>query len=441
MNTIKIPRSYDSHLHLIATGEMHAMASLRGLTEPKELQNLKVQPQFFRGPWLLGFGWDQHLFPNQEFPSRRDLDMWFPNIPVAFSRIDGHALWLNTCGLKQVGYFRPVSEWNLPQGAVALSDSEGMPTGVLLDRAMDLVFKTLPPLSATQTRQMIELAQQELNQAGFTHVRDMSGPPLQWEALVELEEAKELKLFVEQNFTFEAAELFEPTLERCLKAKKDRRKQIRARGIKFYLDGALGSEGAALSQNYQGRNHSGFLIWPREQIKEWVIKSWECGLEVSVHAIGDRASDLMVEVACELWESGHRGLLNLEHCQVMNPVSLSKLKGKSVNLYFQPCHWLSDRAWVDQKIPALKENLFQWRKAYELGLSHFWGSDTPIEKTSLAANFRALCESQLFIPPYPDFWWKPHVHPDPTWGESCFTLFNEETAQVEEVWFQGQRVV
>src|SRR5438552_3156350 len=100
----EIPRCYDSHTHLLATGMMQKGLSLFHLKSADEVAQLKIELHHFRGDWLVGFGWDQNKWPDRKLPTRQILDQIFPDFPVAFSRADGHATWLNSKALELAGY-------------------------------------------------------------------------------------------------------------------------------------------------------------------------------------------------------------------------------------------------------------------------------------------------------------------------------------------------
>lgn len=423
---IRIERCYDSHVHLMGVGQMLSMLQLRDLDSADNLRTLRIEKDFFRGDWLIGFGWDQHLFPGQKYPTRRQLDAIFPDFPVAFTRADGHAMWVNTEALRRCGRLKPVKEWNLPPGAEAFADEQGLPTGILLDRAMEPFHAAIPQDTLEQKRKALQKGIEEFNRAGFTHLRDMSGDRDQWNLLRELEKSGELTLYIDQNFLFERPEDFEPMLRLCQEARAEGSSRIRVRGVKFYLDGALGSEGAALTCNYCGSESNGFLIWKREQVRDWMRRTWEAGFEVAIHAIGDRASLLLAEVARELWDSGLSGRLNIEHGQVMAPEAITLLQDADVVVHIQPCHWLSDRKWLQEKLGPLAKRAFPWAALQEARIPFQWGSDAPIERASLFDNRQALHDSaKAGIAPLTGDWWKAHQHPDSGWGANCHTEMDE----------------
>ena len=100
----KIPRCYDSHLHLMGSGMLQRGLRLFDLQKPEDVRHLQIEKHHFRGQWLVGFGWDQSKWPGQKWPTKEILDQAFPDFPVAFSRADGHATWLNSKALEIAGY-------------------------------------------------------------------------------------------------------------------------------------------------------------------------------------------------------------------------------------------------------------------------------------------------------------------------------------------------
>jgi len=190
-------------------------------------------------------------------------------------------------------------------------------------------------------------------------------------------------------------------------------------GLKIYLDGALGSQGAYLSQPYAGTNERGFLLWTPEDLYKVMKTVWVSGLTFVVHAIGDEAADLVVRTGLKLQSEGVSGKLSIEHAEVIRTDTIELMKSLDVSCYMQPCHWLSDSRWLNQKLGSLAEQAFPWRKLVEAGVPVYWGSDSPIERPSLEDTRRALFDSaKAGVPAYPLEWWRGHVHPDESWGVS-----------------------
>ena len=436
---LEIPRCYDSHLHLFGTGLFIEGLRLFDLKSPADLAQIPLQKNYFRGEWLVGFGWNQFNWRDQQFPTHQDLDSIFPDFPVMLTRADGHVAWLNRIALERTGYWQK-SRNEKPDidGGVILRDENGFPTGIFIDMAKVAVDQFLPKTSEQQDKEFLRTAMSHLNQAGFTHVRDMSGSLYEWNLLREMDQAKELTLYVDMNFTCENAVDAERAVNECLQARKLLSPHLSARGIKFYFDGALGSEGAFLSQRYEGSDKFGFTLWPLEQMKFAMTLAWKNSLEVSVHGIGDEATHQILLTARDLRARGVTGRLNLEHAQLMRSETIELIDGLDVVCYMQPCHFLSDRVWLKNKLGQLYSSVFPWRALQEKGVPFYWGSDTPIEEASLKNTERALRESaQQDIAPILGPWQVFHTHPNKSWGENCKTVLNDQL-DVVEVIFDGK---
>lgn len=433
-----IPRCYDSHTHLLGTGILQKGLRLFDLRSPQDLARVEIKSEYFRGEWLVGFGWDQHKFPGKKYPTKEDLDKIFPDFPVAFSRADGHATWMNSKALQKTGYYNlSETQKKTPTGGVIIRDGQGHPTGIFVELAKIYAETFIPEYSEAQVRYFLVEAIRYFNQQGFTHLRDMSGFYLQWKILRELDLQNQLTLYIDQNFTCENIEDFARALNEAEIARNEQTKHLYARGIKFYFDGALGSEGAYLSKNYLGKDSRGMTLWPLEHVEEVIKKTWQKNLEVSVHTIGDEAAHQVISVAHKIF-SEHKisGVLNIEHAEIMRPETIRLLKDLKSICHIQPCHWLSDRHWLKEKLGDLYQYAFPWKELADQGVTIQWGSDSPIEEASVANNLRALAESSHDgIEKYPGDFLKPHSHRDPQWGADCFSEFADD--RVIKVVFDG----
>lgn len=426
-------------MHLLAVGESAATLNLKGLKSPADLKQVKIIPEFYRGEFLVGFGWDQHLFPNQELPTRQDLDKIFPSTPVILSRTDGHAAWVNTEALRRANLLQIGTKDDDVKGGEVLRDQQGLPTGILIDQSMQAIYDLVPfGQSDQELKQYLLLACRYWNKRGFTHIRDMSGSLAQWNALCKLDQSNQWTLYVDENFSFEKAQDFDQALADALYAKKQKEKHLRVAGLKFYLDGALGSEGAALSKPYGDKRGQGLMIWQLNQVEEWIRRTWEHDLEIAIHAIGDAAAEAVVNAAVINCEKGYRGTLNLEHGQVMSQATIQKLSGLRARVHMQPCHWLSDRRWLKEKLHSLYQDVFPWAALERHGVPISFGSDAPIEEASVFDNLKALSDStkdgvaamrSLEISSL-------HRHPDPDWGPACQTHFSQNS--VDQLIFDGK---
>lgn len=438
----KIPRCYDSHIHLLGAGLMQKGLKLFDLKRAEDIRSLKIEQHHFRGDWLVGFGWDQSKWPDGQWPTKEILDQVFPNFPVAFSRADGHATWLNSKALERAGYLNKTeSEKPTPAGGVIFRDAQGMPTGVFAELAKIEVEMLIPPFSKEQNQDFLKEANRYFNSRGFTHVRDMSGFLEQWNLLREMDLTGELTLYVDENFTCENLPDFERALQEAIAARDTETPHLKARGIKFYFDGSLGSQGAYLSQFYPGTKQKGLTLWDLQDVEQVLEKTWRAGFEVCVHTIGDEAAHLILQTASKVrLQRQIQGVINIEHAEVIRTETITLMKEFETICHLQPCHWLTDRRWLRERLGSLYAFAFPWRALQENGICVQWGSDAPIEEASVANNWKALLESpKAGIPEFKGSLLAPHSHRDESWGAECSSTF--ENGQLKELIFDGRKLV
>lgn len=410
---------------------------LRDLTSAAEIKNLKLNENFFRGEWLVGFGWDNNRWHHKELPTRDILDEVFPNFPVSFSRADGHALWVNTLALKLTGLWQ--RDLPDPIGGKIVRDESGWPTGVLIDRADAPVFEKIPSPSPVQIKEALVVGMKEFNSAGFTHIRDMTCNLSQWNIAVELDRKMELTLAVEQYFNADDPKSFEQVLNFISDAKKSATQNLRPKGLKVYFDGALGSEGALLSQCYCGKNHKGLQIISVELLEEIMMATWSKRFDLAVHAIGDAAAHLVLVTANKVWNQYPNGILHIEHAEVLRPDTVALMKKQNVHCHLQPCHWLSDKIYLKDKIGTLFQHVFPWQTLLQNEIPFDFGSDSPIERPSLFDNYLAVDEltkqgiglQGVDVAKY-------QTHKDLEWTTHTHTKFHQ--GKVDTVFFRGERL-
>lgn len=412
---IRVDNCYDSHVHWKATGDFSERLSLKDLKTPEDILDLPVPPA---GPWVLGYGWNF----SGESPgacTKDILDRWCKDHPVALSRADGHSLWVNSKALELSG----------------LSSSSGL----LKETERNLVLKTIPaPHRGVITRQLMK-AQRLFHEQGITHIRDVHMTERQWESARELEESGILKLAVEA-FVFDEAlsDLDKIALALKLKSQAGSLRLLRLVGVKFFLDGSLGSETAALSEPYQGSQNRGLLHYSQDELATQIKRCWENGLHVAVHCIGDEASHLSALAAGSVQAQGVNGTLHLEHVQILRDETVELLKKLTVVCHLQPGHWLDDKSWLESKIsPALLKKSFPWRRLQEAEIPFFFGSDSPLSKPGFLRIQRALEDAtQGGIPKLLGEFHHYVSQPDHSWPANCFTEF--EGKSIHSVTFEGE---
>jgi predicted amidohydrolase YtcJ len=411
---------YDSHTHFQPTGEVLLGLDLRSLKTRKDLQSLPLNPEYLRGEWLHGFGWDENDFTDLVL-NKKTLDQFFPDRPVLLSRVDGHSSWLNSAALKKLGLE---------------SDS-----GILKEKDHIEALLSLPDFSKKQKINFLKKAIQVFNSQGFTHIRDMGSTEDQFLLAKEIEEAGELTLLVVHNFVCENLKDFDRAMAEALRCKNLESDLLKVAGLKFYYDGSLGSDTALLSQPYEGKTEKGYGLvnWNDKDLASVIKKTWEQGFEVSVHTIGDEAAHRVVQIARKIYSEGVSGPLNLEHAEVLRPDTIQAMKSLHVTCHIQPCHWLSDNKWLEKKLTTLFRYAFPWEALRLAKIPFFFGSDAPIEPVNLFSNLRALEESQKYgIRKLGDDPLKYHVNVKYRLTDTYTKISNFE---ITEVFFRGKKII
>jgi predicted amidohydrolase YtcJ len=386
-----IKNCYDSHVHWRATGSFANLINLSQIRTHEDIHALKPIKENFIGNWLVGYGWDQNTFHTKNYFSRLELDQKFLDTPVYFRRVDGHAAWLNTAALKACGLWQKDIE--SPKGGQIFLGDDGYPTGILLDLAMNAVEKNIPAESIKKIKADLLSAQNIFHRAGFTHIRDLTCDDDQWQAAIELDQSGELQLYVEQFFSADDPSHFQQRVDLALKAKNYKSHYLKAVGVKVYFDGALGSEGALISRQYASGSGNGLQLLDEGTLLEMIQICFKNNLDLAVHAIGDEAAHKVVTTVHRAQKNGFTGKVHLEHAELLRPETIVLMQNLNIICHIQPCHWLSDKKWLHQKIGDLDKAAFQWRALEDANIQFDFGSDSPIEKTSIQRNFDAIFDA------------------------------------------------
>lgn len=436
---MRIEACFDSHVHWAATGEFSERLRLDGLRSADQILQVKPEARHYRGDWLVGFGWDENTWPVK--PSRHHLDKWIADVPVALTRIDGHAIWLNTEAIRRSG----VKDAQIQGGRVE-RDESGFPAGIVIDQACELIRKQIPEPTPRELRRHLLKAMQTFNSAGFTHIRDLTCDERQWNEAVHLDQSGVLTLAVEEYFWLKEFQDLQTQVATAVRARgmtnpNSECPNLRVKGLKLFLDGALGSEGALLSKSYCGTTHSGLALWDDQSLKISLKTIWEENLAVALHCIGDEAVDRAARIALNLKGEGIEGELHLEHVEILRPDTLAIMRQLThLHCHLQPSQWLSDRGWLEPKVgKELAGWSFPWRRLQEAEIDFDFGSDAPIEAPSVQRSLLALRESadsgavpRLLGSPISYM-----GHRDLAWAPNSYSIFGDDSV---EVVFRGENI-
>jgi predicted amidohydrolase YtcJ len=344
-------------------------------------------------PWILGFGWDQNDWQVKEFPTAAVLDRVVADRPALLTRIDGHAAWCNTKAMEEAGIDRETPD---PEGGEILRDEEGNPTGVFVDRAQDLITAVIPPPSDEERWRAFHLAQDACLRAGITSFEDAlassSDIDLYRQALIR----DELRLRLYVMIDGADPEL----LARFFSHKPEVSPRLTIRAVKLVADGALGSRGAALLEDYADRpDWRGLMRLSGEDIFRVADRAMAAGYQVNVHAIGDRANREVLD-AFERAFDEHRSVddprFRIEHAQILDEADIPRFAQLGVIASMQGVQCTSDMPWVVDRIGEERaaEGAYVWQKLLLSGAKIANGTDAPVESISALENFYASITRQ-----------------------------------------------
>lgn len=380
-----IPGLIDAHAHLMFLGGTLMQADLTGATGTQDIV-ARLQRFAADNPegWLLGSGWDQNRWPDKRFPTVADLDAAFPDRPVWLVRIDGHAGWGNSAALRAVarqpGQRALKGNWQ-PAGGRIVRDAKGQPSGVFIDEAMSLVQAAIPTPSDAAREQMLTRALDKAVSQGLTGVHDMGVSRADLALMRRFADAGALPLRIDAYADGNGDALADLCAQGAYQHPGGR---LEMRGVKLFMDGALGSRGAALLADYSDDPHNrGLLVTSPADFETAVRKADSCHVQVATHAIGDRgnriALDTYARVLGERRGSDHRW--RIEHAQVVALEDIPRFAHLGVIASMQPAHATSDMGWAQDRIgPERILGAYAWRRMLGSGARLALGSDFPVEQ-------------------------------------------------------------
>jgi predicted amidohydrolase YtcJ len=390
-----IPGLIDAHGHLMNLGHALLRANLMGATSKAEIvERLRQHAQDLPpGAWLLGRGWDQTLWPEAEFPTAADLDAHFPDRPVWLERVDGHAGWGNSLAL--AASTRDLSgDWQ-PDGGRILRDDQGQATGVFIDSAEQFIVEAIPAPSEEVDALALERALAESARFGLTGVHD-AGVSLKQLALYRrFADSGRLPLRIHAMANGDAEALDALCAMGHYRHPGGR---LQMRSVKLYIDGALGSRGAALLEDYSDEpGNRGLLFAEPPAFEKILAKAHACGVQVAAHAIGDRGNrvvlDGMQRVLGEARGTDHRW--RIEHAQVVALGDIPRFAQLGVIASMQPTHATSDMRWAQARLGEDRlAGAYAWRRMKEAGALLALGSDFPVEAVDPVLGLHAAATRQ-----------------------------------------------
>ena len=408
------PGFVDSHAHLLGIGLREMTLNLEGTPSivalKKELAGAISTAA--KGETVYGRGWIETHWPENRFPTRQDLDAVSPDNPVILQRADGHAMVVNSKALEAADITKDTKP---PFGGDILHGKDGAPTGMLIDHAMSLVEDLMPKLSPARKEAAYIKASEIYAAYGWTGIQSMSVDANDIPLIERLSDKGKLKIRVYNAVDMKDAESLIANIA-ANGPQTSKNGRVTTRGIKFYIDGALGSRGAALLAPYEDDpENTGLFLVKKDYIMPIFEQSLRDGIQISTHAIGDRANQLMLDWYAEAFAAVPESERKIakprwrnEHSQILDLADIPRYKEMGVIASMQPSHAIGDLYFARKRIG--KDRLaggYAWRSLIDSGAIIAGGSDAPVERGDPRIEFYAAV-ARKSLDGYSDDTWFPN---------------------------------
>jgi predicted amidohydrolase YtcJ len=394
-----VPGFVDTHVHFLSGGFGLSSVQLRDAATPEEFtaRIRAFAATIPTGTWILGGTWDHELWGG-ELPRRDWIDEATPEHPVWVSRLDGHMALANSVALEAAGINKDTEDVS---GGTIVRYDNGDPTGVFKDNAMDLVFPAIPDPSPEMNDRALDAAMKYVNAQGVTSVHHVGS----WDHLETFARARKagrLTTRIYAGVPLASWERLRDTVAAGEYGGSDGRGDawLRIGGLKGFVDGSLGSHTAAFFEPYRDApKDSGFFINTPEDLYLWISGADQADLHLMVHAIGDRANNMLLDTYERvIEENGERDRrFRIEHAQHLAPPDIERFAGLGVIPVMQPFHAIDDGRWAEKLIgPERIKGTYAFRSLLDANAKVVFGSDwtvappTPLEGIYAAVTRRTL---------------------------------------------------
>ena len=390
-----IPGMVDAHGHVDNLGLALRTVDLTGTSSYDEViarvaaRAKTMQP----GQWIIGRGWDQNDWGDTRFPTHEKLTAAVPNNPVYLTRVDGHAGLANASALKAANITAQTRD---PDGGHIERTANGSPAGVFIDNAQGLLRRVVPQPTRDEVKSEVQAAIAEAQKWGLTGVHDAGASSQVLDIYEELGKAGQLNFRLYAMISDDSTTLAKWFARGPLVGGYDNTLWIRS--IKLYIDGALGSRGAALLDPYADMaNTNGLLVSKPEHIGAVAARALKTGFQVNTHAIGDRGNRIVLDEYEKALKTtpvaDHR--FRVEHAQIISPDDIPRFAELGVIPSMQASHQTSDMYWAGTRLGSTRLlGAYAWRSLLNNGSIIPNGSDFPVEQVNPLISFHAAFSRQ-----------------------------------------------
>jgi predicted amidohydrolase YtcJ len=372
-----LPGFNDAHTHFMGGGFSLLGIDLRKAKNEEEFVRILEEyvSQLPKGKWVTGGDWDHEAWPSQKHPTKELIDPVTPDNPVIVNRLDGHISLANSLALKMAGITRNTPD---PFGGEIVRDPKtGEPTGILIDNAQSLVYRLVPEPTEEEYLEAARAAMRHAARLGVTSVQDMAS-------------AQDFRIY--QKLWRQGELLTRIYAIRSIDVRDELRRvglqaafgdaMLRTGAVKIFADGSMGAGSALFYEPYEDDpSTSGLAIQPEEELYEMVQEADAAGLQIALHAIGDKANHWALNAferaikANGRRDSRHR----IEHAQVVRPEDLPRFREMGVIASIEPSHCIDDMRWAEKRIGDRTKYSYLFKSFVDAGARLAFGTDWTVE--------------------------------------------------------------
>ncbi len=416
-----VPGFIDSHIHLIDGGRALAAVRLRDARTPREFVDRIAAHAAARPPgeWITAGDWDHEQWGG-ELPHREWIDAATPDNPVWVNRLDGHMRLANSIALRLAGVTRDTPD---VAGGTIVRDADGAPTGVLKDNAMSLVARVQPPATVATDDRALDAAMAHVAARGVTSVHHMGT----WDDLAIFDRAHAARRLRTRIYAAVPLSTWR-RLRDAVGARGRGDEWLRIGALKAFVDGSLGSHTAAFLEPFTDRpSDAGLLVTPPELLEEWTADADAAGLHTIVHAIGDRAVRIQLDIFDRVARrNGRRDRrFRIEHAQHLDRADIPRFAQLGVIASMQPYHAIDDGRWAERVVgPERARTAYAFRSLLDAGARVAFGSDWFVAPPSPLDGIYAAATRRTLDGRNPDGW----IPPEKITVEEALAAYTREGA-------------
>ena len=399
-----LPGLADAHTHFISGGFQLASVDLRDAATPQEfVRRIREYARTLKpGDWITGGDWDHTRWPGQPLPRHEWIDSVTPANPVFVNRLDGHEALANAAAMRAAGVTRATPT---PPGGEIIRDAKtGEPLGIFKDQALDLIGRAQPDPLPAQRDSALARALAHAASLGVTATAHMSASWADLASYRRLERAGRLTMRVAVYLPVDTWR----AVAESVKAHGTGDAWVKIGGLKGFMDGSAGSRTALFFEPYADSGaYRGLMQNPERDMRSWIGNADSAGLQVAVHAIGDRANALILAIYDSVAKAhGPRDRrFRVEHAQHLRPQDIPLFGALGVIASMQPYHAIDDGRWVERRIgPVRIKTTYAFRTLLDTGAKLAFGSDWTVAPLDPLAGVYAAVTRRTLDDKNPNGW-------------------------------------